>query len=325
MMLPACDWRSWFSGACKSCTDHGTESVCCISMEGKPAVTQHDFDNKFNQLCMARPDIQQALASLPVEQQQAFYDQFADAIIAELLVAKYVEEAGLNKTAEYKEAARQAHEAVETQLMNSVFQSDLFKKIEKEITDEIAQKYYEENRDRVAIFKRAPFIDKIGGARVQMIEVAKEAEAKVLAEQARKQDFARVARDAQRKVKDLGLVTSRSMEVDEHIRSKVMGYATAPQVDVVKLSHGKFGVIKVTQIEHDTYKPFSNPEVKEAVKAFLMRNELGKTVTKTMEELKQKYGVVVHRDVITRLVKNDVPAARVEADKEAVAPKALKA
>jgi hypothetical protein len=206
-------------------------------------------------------------------------------------------------------AAQQAHAAVETQLMNSIFQSDLFKKIEQEVTDTVAQKYYEENRDRVAIFKRAPFIDKLGGVTVQIIETPKEAQAKSLAAQAQKSNFAQVAKDAQLKVKNLGLVSPRSMEVDEHIRSKVMGYTTVPQVDVVKLSNGKFAVIKATAIENDTFKSFSDSEVKEAVKSFLIRNELGKAVTKTMDELKQKYGAVVHRDNIMQLAKSDLHGA----------------
>jgi len=336
-MLPACDWKSWFSHSCTTCTsghDHGTDSsACCISLDGKPALTQRDFENKFEQLCMARPDIKQALSGLPAEQQQAFYDQFADAMLAELLVSHYVKDAGLLESEEYKTAAQQAHAAVETQLMNSVFQSDLFKKIQEEVTDEVAEKYYEDNRDRVAIFKRAPFIDKVGGVTVQIIETAKESEAKSLAAQAQKQDFAKVARDAQRKVKDLGLVGPRSMEVDEHIRSKVMGYTTVPQVEVVKLSNGKFAVIKATAIQKDSFKPFSDAEVKEAVKSFLIRNELGKVVTKTMDDLKQKYGAIVHRDTIQQLVKSDVQAvpvqhvpAPVEPVKEqAAAPRQLKA
>lgn len=314
-MLPACDWQKDLSHSCTTCTtnhghDHAKDnSPCCISLDGKPALTQRDFENKFNQLCMARPDIQQALSGLPAEQQQAFYDQFADAMLAELLVSHYVKDAGLIDTPEYKIAAQQAHAAVETQLMNSLFQSDIFKKIEEEVTDEVAQKYYEENRDRVSIFKRAPFIDKVGGVTVQIIETAKESEAKSLAASAAKQDFAKIARDAQRKIKDLGLVTTRSMEVDEHIRSKVLGYSTVPQVEVVKLTNGKFAVIKATTIQKDSFKPFNDAEVKEAVKSFLIRNELGKAVTKTMDDLKQKYGAIVHRDNIMQMVKTDAQAA----------------
>ncbi len=331
-MLPACDWKSWFSHSCTTCTsghDHGTDgSPCCISLDGKPALTQRDFENKFSQLCMARPDIQQALSGLPADQQQAFYDQFADAMLAELLVSHYVKDAGLLESEEYKMAAKQAHEAVETQLKNSIFQSDLYKKIEQEVTDAVAQKYYEENRDRVAIFKRAPFIDKVGGVSVQMIEAGKESEAKSLAASAQKQDFAKVAKDGQRKVKDLGLVSPRSMEVDEHIRSKVMGYTSVPHVEVVKLANGKFAVIKATAIQKDTFKPYSDPEVQQAVKSFLIRNELGKAVTKTMDELKQKYGAVVHRDNIMQLVKSDVqsaPAQEMPVQEAVVAPKQLKA
>ncbi len=335
IMLPGCDWswKSLFTQSCTSCSGHGHDhgndsSACCISLDGKPALTQRDFENKFNQLCMARPDIRQALAGLPAEQQQAFYDQFADAMLAELLVSHYVKDAGLLESPEYKMAAQQAHDAVETQLKNSIFQSDIFKKIEREVTDEIAQKYYEENRDRAAIFKRAPFIDKVGGVSVHMIEVPKETEAKSLAAQTQKQDIIKVARDAQRKVKNLGLVTPRSMEVDEHIRSKVMSYTTVPQVEVVKLTNGKFAVIKATAIQKDTFKSFNDPEIKEAVKSFLIRNELGKALTKTMDELKQKYGAIIHRDTIMQLIKSDTqhePMQEESVQEQSSASKALKA
>jgi hypothetical protein len=333
MMLPACDWKSWVSHSCTTCTsghghDHAADgSPCCISLDGKPALTQRDFENKFNQLCMARPDIQQALSGLPVKQQQAFYDQFTDAMLGELLVDRYVKDSGLLDTPEYKTASQEAHAAVEAQLRNSVFHSDLQNKIKQGVTDELAQKFYEENRDRISIFKQTPFLDKVGGVTVQIIEVPKEADAKALATAAGKQDFAKVARDAQRKVKDLGLVSPRSTEVDENIRSRVAGYTNVPQVDVVKLSNGKFAVIKATAIQKDSYKPFSDPQVKEGVKAFLINKELGKAAHKTMEELKQKYGAIVHRDNIMQMVKSDVQpmAAEPTVIQEPVAPKSLKA
>lgn len=319
-MLPACDWKSWMSHSCTTCGHHekahrahdGSET--CISLEGKPVFTQKDFENKFNDLCQARPEIRQALESIPAEQQQGFYDQFAEAILAELLIERYMKENGLTNSPEYKKAAQEAHAAVETQLMNSMFQSDIFKKIEQEITDEMAEKYYEENRDRIAVFKRPPFIESMGGVSAVAIEGLKQADAQALAARAQKEDFNQLAQELKRKVKDLGLVNGRSMDVDEHIRSKVLGYSSTPQVDVVKLSNGKYAVVKATEIKKDTFKPYSDPEVKESVKSFLIRNELGKAVTKTMEELKQKYGAVIHRDVIMKNVKN----APMEMHEEAV-------
>ncbi len=334
MMLPACDWKSWFTHSCTTCDshlehDHGHDNgACCISLNGKPAVTQRDFENKFNQLCMSRPDIQQALSSLPVEQQQAFYAQFSEAILAELLVSRYVELSGLKNSPEYKAASKEAHAAVEVQLMNTMFQSDLYKKIEKEITDQVAEKYYEENRDRIAIFKRAPFIDKAGGVVIQMVDGLKEQAANALAASAKNQDFAKVAKNGQYKVKNLGLINQRSMEVDEQVRSKVMGYTSVPQVDVVKLSNGKFAVIKATAIEKESFKPYSDPEVKEAVKSFLIRNELGKSVNKTMDELKQKYGAIIHHENIMKLVKSGVQAAPAQVEpvqEPAAAPRQFKA
>ncbi|GEM_PF-2637964 len=332
MMLPACDWKSWMSHSCNTCSHHGAHdhgsdnSACCISLNGKPAYSQKDFENKFNDLCQARPDIKQALQNLPAEQQQGFYDQFAEAVLAELLITRYMKEEGLTDSPEYKKAAQQAHEAVETQLMNNMFQSHIFKQIEKEITDEMAEKYYMENRDRIAIFKRAPFIDALGGVSVVVIEGLKQAEAQDLAKRAEKQDLKRVAQESNRKVKDLGLVTARSMDVDENVRSKVLGYSSAPQVDVVKLANGKYAVVKATAITKDTFKPYSDQDVKESVKSFLIRNELGKAVTKTMEDLKQKYGAVIHRDVIMKNIKNAPMAEEVEVvTTEVVAPQTTNA
>ncbi len=334
VMLPACDWKSWVSHSCTSCSDtgahhHGAEgSACCISLDGKSVLTQHDFENKFNQLCAARPDIQQALAALPAEQQQAFYDQFAEAMLAELLVARYVKQEGLANTLEYRKAAQEMHAAVETQLTNNVFQSDLLKKVEQQVTDQAAEQYYLENRDRVPLFKRAPFIDKIGGAELVVVEgFAKEADAQAFAKRASKQDITQLAKEAQRKMKKLGLVTVRSMEVDESIRSKVATYTTSSQIDVVKLNNGKFAVIKVVTVQPDTFKSFNTPEVRESVRSLLIRNELGKAVTLAMDELKQKYGAIIHRDNIMKLIKSDVvPQGEIQEEtKDAAAPKALNA
>ncbi len=311
MMLPACDWKSWMSHSCSSCSsqschDHGqngdNNDACCISLEGKTAFTQTDFERKLDSLCQARPEIKQALQSIPADQQQAFYDQLAQAMLAELLVNRYVQEQGLTQTEDYKKAAQEAHAAVETQLMNSLFQSDLFKKIEKEITDDVAQKYYEENRDRAVIFKRQPFIEKAGGVQVQIIDGLSEAEAKKIDALAQKKGLNAAAKETQRKVKNLGLINGRSLEVDEHIRSLVMGKTTAPAIEAVKLTNGKHAVVEIVKIFPDTFKSFSDPEVKDAVRSFLMRNELGKAVGRTMDELKTKYNAVIHHDVIRKAV-----------------------
>ncbi len=303
IVLPGCDWKSWTTSSCGSCGhhghahDHGNDtSAPCISLEGKSVFSRNDLENKFNDLCQINPGIQQAVAGLAPEQRQGFYDQLAEAVLAELLVARYMKEEGLTESEDYKRAARQAHEAVETQLMNNMFQTHLYKQIEKEITDEVAEKYYTENRDRLPIFKRPPFIENLGGVSTLAIEGLKQSDAQIVASRAEKQDFNRLAQEAQRKVKDLGLVTARSTEVDENIRSKVLGYSSAPQVDVVKLANGKYAVVKATAITKDTFKPYNSPEVKDAVKGLLIRNELGKAVTKTIEDLKQKYGAIIHRD-----------------------------
>lgn len=317
MMLPACDWVKSMRHSCSTCTsshnhDHsGDNSACCVSLNGKTAVTQKDFENKLNQLCDARPDIAQALQNLPTEQKQAFTEQLIEAMLNELLIERYAEETGLTKSPEYIKAAKEAHAAVETQLKNSAFQSDLFKKIEKEVTDAAAEKFYVDSRDVSPMFKRPPFIDKAGGVQTLVIEGLKESDAKSLAARAQKGDFAKLAKEVQLKVKDLGLVTPHAMQVDEAIRSKVLGYSVAPQVDVVKLANGKFAVIKVVDIKKDSFKSFSSPEVKEAVRSFMIRNELGKAVAATMEELKQKHNVVIHRDKLALFHNNAEPAQAV--------------
>lgn len=325
VMLPGCQWPEWLkfpsTTSCDHCGPHDT-SPCCISLGGKPVATQKSFEQKLNQLCMAQPGIQQALASIPAEQQQGFYDQLLDGMLAELLIARYVDQEGLTKLPEYKQALEDAYKMVEQQLMQNLFQSHLMKKIEKDITDEMAERYYADNRTTNAIFKRPPFLAKAGGAKIQAIEGLTETQANDLAKLAVKQDLARVAKDSQRKVQDYGLVNSRS-DVDEAIRAKAVGYTAVAQVDVVKTAKNKYAVIKVTAIVPDEFKPYSDPEVQQAVKMFLLRNEMGKAVTRTIDELKQKHSAVIHRDAIAPYVKNNQPQAAPAQEQPVAARKQL--
>ncbi len=81
----------------------------------------------------------------------------------------------------------------------------------------------------------------------------------------------------------------------------------------------------MTALQKDSFKPFSDPEIQEAVKGFLIRNELGRAVAQTIEELKQKYSAVIHRDAIMKMIAAPAQAVDLEQEPETVAPRPLKA
>ena len=321
--FPKCGTSSTPAGARDNGAGSG-ESV--ILIDGRPVVSESEFQKKIEQVCAAQPNIRQVLFSLAADQQRAFFAQLADAVLAEELVKRFVKEQGLTSTPEFIQSAQEAHALVETQLINNMFQTALLRDIQAALTDAQAEQFYMENRDRVGFFKRPPFVEKAGGAVLSIVEGLSERQAQEIVQQSKSVDLLTLARGLQKKVKDLGLVNSRSTNVDEAVRGRAATITSVPLVEAIKLSNGKYAVIKAREDYQDTYLPYQNPEVMDAVKNFMIRNELGKAMQKTLEELKQKYQADIRQDVLAKFVKVEAPVAPAMAEEqEAARPQAVQA
>lgn len=315
-LLPACSLTEMFKGndSCCGGSHHAAENAkpedAVILFNGKAVVTKEEFENQLRTLEESQPALKQLLAQWPADQQEQLFAQIAESLAAEQLILKHVETSGMDKTAEYKDNAEKMHKAVERNLKVNMFQNDLVKSVS--ISDSEAKNFYEENRDKQAVFKRPPFVTSLGGVKAEGFVAANEKEANDLGVKAKKGTFAVVAKEAKKAVTNYGVVNAQSTSVDSAVRMKVSGMKPG-SVEVIKGSDNKWYVVKATGTQQSHYANFD--AVKDAVKEVMMSDKVGALYAKTMAELKDTYQVTVDTDYLKSLVKAQKatePAEKVE-------------
>lgn len=329
LLLPACDWfKQCTSGSCSSSQTMDNnispelQKEVVISFAGRPVVTGADLEKSIQMLMQAQPAFQQMWPFMGAEQQMQVLKQIAENLAAERIMHEYVKRSGLDKTAEFKENARQIHDAVDRDLAMRAFQNELVKNIV--ISDEEAQKYYETHRDKPN-FKRPPFVAGGSGIQTEVIVASSVKEAQDIAAQAKKNsNFEAVAKSFNKKVMNLGTVAQQSMNVDTAIKTKLMGVKRFPSIEVVKGSDKKDYVVKAISKKDEQFADFSKPEVKEAVKEMLLGERFSDIFNKKMADLKAEYNVVINNDHITKRMKSNEPqsAEQPAEDVAQIAPKA---
>lgn len=161
VVFAGCNWLGGKKdSSCQSCPSTGEPLICFGT---KTVVTFEDFKKKIKMLEEAQPGIQAILGSMPEKEQLDVYTRFAQGCVAEALGKHHVTEKGLADSPEFKEMARQAHEALDGQLYMQAFQNDIIKEhdaLMEKMTDAELRSYYEQNRDKNPAFQRDPFLKK---------------------------------------------------------------------------------------------------------------------------------------------------------------------
>lgn len=294
-LLPACKPLDWFKDTSGSDKPHVGREEVVVTFNGKTMVSGSDFEKNIELLIQAQPIFQQMLPSMPAEQQAQIYNQIAETMAAERMMIEDVKRKGLDKTAEYKNNARQIHDAVDRDLAVRAFQNELIKEIS--ITDAQAEQFYNENRDKNAAFKRPPFTAMAGGVNARGITFPTEQAAKDFLAQAKKSDFTAAAQQANKPITDL------TNAVDPKIKSAVTGMKKFPALEVVKSSDNKFWVVEGKQ--DGQLAGFA--QIKDAVKEVMMGEKFNEVYSKKMADLKSELNVVVNKDYIANRTAKTAP------------------
>jgi peptidyl-prolyl cis-trans isomerase C len=307
ILLPACSFTEWFkkNTECSNCcytpsSSHNSDNTTAvISFADKPIVTAKDYEKSLELLASAQPGFQEMLPLMATEQQEQIHEQIADHLANERLIQQWVIDNKIDQTPEFKENARQVHEAVERDLAVRAFENHLTPRLH--ITDEEAHTFYDENKSKLPIFKHPQFIAHVGGIKAQSISAANEKDAKDLLEQAKKEGFSTAASNAKKSVTDLGLVNTHSTTVDADIRTKISEAKTIPGIIIAKNSKNKWSVINLIEQKPIEYAPFE--QVADKIKQVLMRDKFTELYKKEMDTLKAKYNVSINKEYLKKQVK----------------------
>lgn len=310
LIVPGCEWLKNLTSpkttASSAPRSNAVMSEAIISFGDQGRVTAEEFEKYFQLVMQSQNGLQNIFPFLTAEQRQQFLDEIINSRGNEAVMVEYVQRSGIDTTPEYKANAEFIHAAVDRDLAVRTFQNELLKELS--VSDSEAERYYRENKDKPA-FKRPPFTKTMGGVKAMVMNVANEKEAKDFAEQAKKGDFATVAKNAKKTVQTHENINYQTPGVDANIRAKAMslGELKAGAIEVVKGVDNKWYVMKVMGTKEPEYASFA--EVKDAVKDVVMGEEFNNRLMKRLDELKKQYNFKVNKEAVDKVVQKLIPSA----------------
>lgn len=182
VVFPGCSVLDWIKNKTSSgCTDCAGTGEAVITLNGKTMLTCDQFGEKLNGIYQSRQGIREIVAQMPEDKQLEVFDQIAEGLVAEHLIANDVKERKLVD----KQIAEQAHKQLDVDLAVRAFQDQLTIEIQElmsKIDDAEAKSFYETNREKMPIFQQPPFL--VNAAQVKAAADNKTPEKKVKPEYA---------------------------------------------------------------------------------------------------------------------------------------------
>ena len=287
VFLPSCDWLKSKLGlgrkATSSAVAAGDTTQVIATIDGKPLMTAGEFEKQFKNFIEKHP------YGAMFAQMEGVDRKIFDGLVGQKVMTRWVEEQGINDSAEYKEYLDQL-----VQMLNARF---FQMKHPVTVGDSEIKAFYDQNKENMpeAVLSR-------GGLNATGVQFAKEADAKAFAEKAKGKGatLEKVAKEANvgDKYRDLKLVNAASIGIDAGLRDKIAAVKKFPTLEIFKASDGSFWVIYVSGKEEQKYRAYD--ELKPAIEQRLSAQKQEQAMEKAMEQLKKDYKVEVVEDYFTK-------------------------
>lgn len=262
----------------------GSDKVL-ISANGKPVLTEQEFESFLEQAAEADPQAKMMLSMMP----EAIKEQALDAKKRSAVISEWAKHEGIRDTKEYKERKEAIFKSVEESLDHEAF----MKKHKAEVTDKDAKDFYDKNKVQDPRFKISEEGTKSFGVEFDSKEKAQafldEIKNKVSA-------IENEAESKKLKTRDFGIVNKDSYQ-PKAIKNAVLA-AKVPSVQVVQ--DGKeFWVVAALSKEAAKYHSFD--DLKEGIKRMLEGQKMEETMDKELPKYEQKHNVTLNQDYLKDL------------------------
>ena len=286
-VLPGCALLDWLKakmgkGSAAATVQGSMGNDVLASLDGKPIITVESLNSDFDQLLEENPQLKSVLPLMP----DAKYN-FLMGMISQAVVDKYIEDSGIDKTAEYAKELENTMRSVKRMLNTKYFGI----KHPVSVSDAEVKKFYEENKESMP-----DLLVSRGGVKAMGIQFDKQDTAKDFMAKAKGQDFNKIAAQLglKDKVVDFKLVNNQSLGVDSMIRTKVVATKKFPALELVTDSNGKIWVVYASGAEAPEYRPFD--QVKVPLKQFVEKEKRMELFDKEINKLKDAYKVEINED-----------------------------
>lgn len=290
LLMPGCRFLDFFK---KDSAGSGTP---VFLMGGKAVLASDDFDKNCEAAFAQQQGIKEVIAMLPAEQRRAVYEQIADQMIAEFLMAAAAEKEGLTNDPAYVADLEYMLRTIKRTLAARAYQAKILEDLA--VSEDEARAFYENAAQdpRLAQYlSRPPFMNAIGGVKAWGFAVSDEGEAKKLAERARQgRSMEALAKEAGTSATNFGVVTAQSPNVDALVRMKIVDMEKFPSVIVVKGTDKKFYVVKGTARTEPQRASFD--EIKDAVMQLAREAKFQEALVQKLQQLRDELGFTINNE-----------------------------
>lgn len=296
-VLPGCEWFKGRFG-CKDCpaahvdgdtstavtgaTDDKSQPLLLIG--DKPCITVQKFEEFWDEFLKSDSRLAAFVALYP----NARYEVFKNQCVPGELIKEWAQRTGKQNDPEYQQKLKKARENIDKAIAMQAFEEAVMKEIDT--SDAALEKFYRENREKEMVLQQPPFVKTPAGIKAVAVEFTDEKAANEFSKKAEEtgKDFNQLAKEANKEVKDLGVVNAQSRKVDASLRLQVPQMEVG-KIDVVDAGKDKFFVVKALDKQSPEYAEFK--DVKDMVKQALMQVQGTKQFTQKLEDLKKEYDV----------------------------------
>ena len=279
--------------AADSKIDARDSSEVLLKIKGKPVITVKKFEDHFNQILDANPQMKQVLPFIPDAEKNAF----GSLVIEEVLLA-WLKDKGIDQTDEFKKELDETLDKVKRNIKMKLAAKHIEKESPVKISDSDVKKHYEENKKVIPGLMVAP-----GGVKAEGVMFNDKDKAKEFLAEAKK-DFKDAAKKKNLTVKDFDLVHEMSMGMDKDLKEKILEMKKVPATELFEVDK-KFWVIYAEEKQEEKYHPYEM--VKGDLKNMLKGEKVGELLDKKIKEFKKNLDVEENLDHFDKKKKDPKP------------------
>jgi len=295
LLLPGCS--NWFGEKkSESVTEEVTVEQIALTgdvlvswkknkTDGVPLITTDSLQVEKDKLLKTNPQLKAMIAFMDEKQLDR---NLSEGLMNQAIVDRYVQEHGMDKSADYQAELKEGYKAVE-RMINTKYFSQAFS---VQVTDAEVKEFYEKNKEIVP-----NLLISRGGIEATGILFGNEKMAnEFMASVKEERDLQKAAQKVglTDKVKDFKLVHAQSIGIEAPLREKIVGIKRVPSIELFKIDDKTFWVVRASKKEESKYRPLG--QVKGDIKQFLEKEKRTGRFDQEMSRLKDEYRVVINDD-----------------------------
>ncbi|OGB83541.1 hypothetical protein A3F66_05940 [candidate division TM6 bacterium RIFCSPHIGHO2_12_FULL_32_22] len=256
-----------------------------VSADGKPILTEQEFNEFLDQAAEADPQAKMMLSMMP----EAIREQALEVKKRAATISEWAKREGVRETQEYKNKHKLIMQSVQESLDNEAF----MKKHKVEVADQDAKTFYEENKT-----KDPRFMISQAGTKTFGVEFASKEKADEYLEKI-KNKISSIEKDAESKklkTRDFGIINTESY-APKAIKDAILK-AKVPSVQVIK-EDNKFWVVAALSKENAKYHAFD--DIKDGIKRMLEQQKMEKMMEEELPKYEQKFNIKVNEGYVKDL------------------------